>query len=481
MKKILEGNNLRHRRLDRAIAFLSSLARILLLSGGNRSGKTYLGTLEMLWRALGKHPYKEVPRPPVFLRQFTVNEKKIFEVGGLKAHWEELTPREALRGGSFAEAFDRGNLALHFANGSVVQFMTYAQDLEVVQGAMVHCTHFDECPDYAFYKESQTRIGPGADANVIITMTPWDVNRSGTIQIPSWVIDKLWSRASNNPKAPIDKRSHQIEGFFLHTDDNPDLTEKQIADMVAEYTSDAEVNARTRGEFSVLAGLTFPEFNREAHYVEPFPLPENATYYAAMDYHPVSPTAIVFYFVQPNGDVYVYDAIPWGLGPGVDEIAQAFIAGRKRKDIRAIFADPSFLGSRSPEHGERTVRDIFQNKHGMTFTDTPHGPAALNQRYGILRDYLRATLKKGMESRHPIIRFYKVPNLERLAWELEHLINDIHLTNPERKEVKQKVRAMDNHYTDTVAYGLQMGAQYVPLKFREIKPRKVLCPGSGWF
>ena len=78
MKEILEGENLRHRRLDRAIAFLSSLARILLLSGGNRSGKTFLGTLEMLWRAIGKHPYKEVPRPPVFLRQFTEMIEKYF-------------------------------------------------------------------------------------------------------------------------------------------------------------------------------------------------------------------------------------------------------------------------------------------------------------------------------------------------------------------------------------------------------------------
>jgi len=434
----------------------------------------------MLWRALGIHPYKEVPRPPVFLRQFTVNEKKIFEVGGLKAHWEELTPRDALRGGSFAEAFDRGNLALNFANGSVVQFMTYAQDLEVVQGAMVHCTHFDECPDYAFYKESQTRIGPGADANVLITMTPWDVNRAGTIQIPSWVIDKLWSRASNNPKAPIDKRSHQIEGYFLHTDDNPDLTEKQIADMVAEYTSDAEVNARTKGEFSVLAGLTFPEFDREVHYVEPFPLPEDATYYAAMDYHPVSPTAIVFYFVQPNGDVYVYDAIPWGIGLGIDQIAQAFIAGRKRKDIRAIFADPSFLGQPEPKHGERTVRNIFEKDHGMHFTDAPHGEVARNQRYGILRDYLRATLKSGMQTSQPTLHFFKTPNLDQLAIEFEHLINDVHLTNPERKEVKQKVRAKDNHYIDCVAYGLQMGAHYVPLSLRKLKMEAPMFPGAGY-
>jgi phage terminase large subunit-like protein len=480
LKDVLEGENRRHRRLDRAIDFLRSKARIRLLSGGNRSGKTFLGTADLLWQAQGDHPYRDVPRPPVFLRQFTVNEKKIFEVGGLLAHWEELTPRESLRGGSFAEAFDRGNLVLHFANGSVVQFMTYAQELEVVQGAMVHCTHFDECPDYSFYKESQTRIGPGADANIIITMTPWEVNRAGTIQIPSWVIDKLWARACNNEKAPIDQRSPQIEGFFLHTEDNPDLTDKQIADMVAEYTSHAEIRARTKGEFTVLAGLTFPEFKEEVHVVEPFPLPDDATYYAAMDYHPVSPTAISFFFVQPNQDVYVYDVIPWGIGPGVNQIAQAFIAGRKKKNIREVFADPSFLGHLDVEHGEKTVREIFEEKHGISFVDAPHGPAAQNQRYGILRDYLQATLRTGMDNRHPALRLFRTANMKRVIWEFNHLINDIHLTNPDRKEVKQKVRAKDNHYIDTLGYGLQMGLYYVPLGARSVEAERPMYAGAGF-
>lgn len=89
--------------------------------------------------------------------------------------------------------------------------------------------------------------------------------------------------------------------------DNPYLTED--GDYEAMLLSLPEVQRRQllEGNWDIAEGAAFPEFNRNVHVVEPFDIPTDWRRFRAADYGYSSPSAVLWFALDPNYDIlYVY-------------------------------------------------------------------------------------------------------------------------------------------------------------------------------
>ncbi|MEO0289604.1 MAG: terminase family protein, partial [candidate division WOR-3 bacterium] len=90
--------------------------------------------------------------------------------------------------------------------------------------------------------------------------------------------------------------------------DNPYLDKeylKQAKKDMDEDTFGQEILA----EFKKYTGLVYKDFDRSVHVIEPVELQPQWTYYRAVDFGFVNPTAVLFVAVTPEGKIYVFDEI----------------------------------------------------------------------------------------------------------------------------------------------------------------------------
>jgi len=456
MPYIIDGHNAKGRPLVTLKAALSSPVRHVIVSGGNASGKSTAKAVAAYWTATGTHPYRKTPRPPVYLRDFTETEVTVDTI--LLPRYRELYKAEELRGGSWDKAYERGAQRLYFANGSLIRFCTYTQEVRVQQGERVHANYFDEAPPQTHFQEAQARMGPHHRGESFSALTPWDPNRAGTFNFRPWIMDHLAAVARNNPDCPEEKRNPDVEVFYLSSYDNPEFKDEDVEKMARGCVTKAERDARILGKLTALAGLRFPHFSKDAHFVKPFSLPDDATYYGALDWHEREFAAGMFAFVVPKGDIYFYNLFFDGIGPKIADVAQAIQHGRQHKDLQAIVADCSALGLPSKDSGKTGI-ELFHDE-GITLIKAPHGQAAMTNRYNILDAYLYNSLKSKQQESKRCVYFFDTPEMQRFIWEMSRLVFKEHLANPELKETSQKVLPKDNHAIDCASMLLQYDPIY---------------------
>lgn len=88
--------------------------------------------------------------------------------------------------------------------------------------------------------------------------------------------------------------------------DNPYLT--MDANYEANLMSLPEVDRRRLldGDWDVMSGAAFPEFNRKIHSVEPFHIPSGWTRFRSCDYGYGSHSSVLWFAVHPSGQLIVY-------------------------------------------------------------------------------------------------------------------------------------------------------------------------------
>ena len=93
---------------------------------GNQLGKTYVGCLEDIYYALGRHPYD--PMPPL-MRQWVIGSTRQQSLSAQHAIWA-LVPKDMVSPGQrydTAEGFGRNNPYLRLKNGAIIQFVSDRQ------------------------------------------------------------------------------------------------------------------------------------------------------------------------------------------------------------------------------------------------------------------------------------------------------------------------------------------------------------------
>lgn len=114
--------------------------------------------------------------------------------------------------------------------------------------------------------------------------------------------------------------------------DNPYLT--MDANYEANLMSLPEIDRKRLldGDWDVISGAAFPEFNRKIHSVEPFHIPSGWTRFRACDYGYGSHSSVLWFAVHPSGQLIIYREM-YVTGVTAEDLAEKIV------DIETEYGD----------------------------------------------------------------------------------------------------------------------------------------------
>jgi len=145
-----------------------------LLRLGNRQGKSYCGTAELVFRCRGLHPFKEVPKAPVRCALVCMSMGQSIEIQ--RVLWEHLgqsNSRDLIPGIEFSSrtGFRGHKPVVEFLNGSSITIFANAQGPEAIAGAEFDYMLLDEPPAQEVYDECLARVR-NTGGSIGLTLTP---------------------------------------------------------------------------------------------------------------------------------------------------------------------------------------------------------------------------------------------------------------------------------------------------------------------
>ena len=415
-------------------AFLEGRARLRLMLGGNRSGKTYVGCAEALSWALGYHPWL-VPRlrlvgdPPVPPRReaapaeawvrgadgepVPVPNRGIVVSGQgwgrgvretvwptVQALWGAASPIKTRLGpmGAPCEAV--------LPNGSVISFGAGTQERLAFEGATYQWAWIDEPVGPHVFSGIWRGLAQHR-GSLFMTLTPLgeDARWLYTAVVSGTTPAEIYTAAlADNPYIdPVAREEFERQDVW---------TEEERA-------------ARLYGRFECLGAAVHPEFSRERHVVEPFPIPEEWPKIMGCDPHLSRPWYFLWVALAPDGTKYCYREWPQDFDffraragtRGIAEYAELVRAleGKERIAVRVI--DPQMAQERLVTFdGFTKIREELA-KAGLAFSTDVENAVAL----GMQR--VRRGLLVGREGRSEIKVFrglrHLITSLEQLSYQKE--------------------------------------------------------------
>jgi len=151
--------------------FLSHTSRIRLARSGNQIGKTTMGLVDLIYRALGSHPYQLVRAAPIEAWILCQSWESSLSIQGKL--WE-LLPKDSLALDTeytAGKGFRGKTPVVRLRNGSIIRVRTVAQGTLALAGSTIDVCLIDEpCPE-SVYNEIIPRVF-ARNGVVMITLTP---------------------------------------------------------------------------------------------------------------------------------------------------------------------------------------------------------------------------------------------------------------------------------------------------------------------
>ena len=274
------------------IAFHACKSKNRWVFGGNRSGKTECGAVEVVYMARGIHPYREIKNATsgwvVSLStqvQRDVAQSKILNY--LNPDWIEDVVMLSGRKDSFQNGVIDYILVKNvFGTTSKIGFKSCDQGREKFQGTSLDYVWFDEEPPHDIYTECRMRV-LDKNGDIFATMTP--------LKGMTFVYDEIYMNKFNDPN---------IWCEFMQWDDNPYISE-QAKNAMKDSMSEEELRSRQYGEFMDVGGRVYPEFDENIHVIEPFDIPYEWQDKLAIDPGLKNPLSCHWYAVDYDGNIYV--------------------------------------------------------------------------------------------------------------------------------------------------------------------------------
>jgi len=316
--------------------FHKSGAKIRLLLGGNRSGKSEAGILEDIWTATGTHPYWRWKTPNhgwIISLDFPTSRDVI------ESKLRRWLPQEMVK--RWCTPDDR---TIYLTNGSTIGLRSCDQDIEKFGGSAKHWIHFDEEPrgerGHKIYEECLMRL-MDYKGRCWFTLTP--------VFGMSWTYDELYERAA------IDK---DIDFVEIATYENPYI-DKDWLDATARKLGKEEADIRLYGKYIQLSGLVYKEFQKDVNIIKPFDIPVDWKRYRGIDHGINHPEACVWIALSPQEEIYVYEEY-YESGKTIKENCEAIkiITGADKIEWTAI--DPS-TEARDPQTGLTNRKEYLNN------------------------------------------------------------------------------------------------------------------------
>ena len=259
--------------------------------GGNRSGKTECGAVEVVYFARGIHPYRQ-NKPSTegwvvsvsSLVQREVAQKKILYY--LNPDWiEEIVMISGKSSNPEGGIIDYIAVRNVLGGISKIGFKTAEMGREKFQGASLDYVWFDEEPPEDIYNECRMRV-VDRKGDLFGTMTP--------LKGLTFVYYKIY----------LNERGDQnIWHTFMEWSDNPYLDAEEI-ESVSSAMSESELASRRYGKFIMNKGLVYTEFDESIHVIEPFSVPRE--WYDSISIDPGLNNPLSCHFYATNGDGVVF-------------------------------------------------------------------------------------------------------------------------------------------------------------------------------
>lgn len=259
--------------------------------GGNRSGKTECGAVEVVYMACGLHPYRKNKVTEGWVVSLSrqvqrdVAQRKILEY--LPASYIEKIVMVSGGQDSAENGIIDFILVRSEAGGlSRIGFKSCDQGREKFQGASLDYVWFDEEPPFDIYLECKMRVLDKC-GDIFGTMTP--------LKGLTWVYNTIYLNEN------ADK---EVWCETMEWADNPFLSKKEIANMTKTLPAD-EIESRRYGKFMQNGGMVYSEFDENVHVIEPFAVPKDWQDNISIDPGLHNPLSAHFYAVDFDGNVYV--------------------------------------------------------------------------------------------------------------------------------------------------------------------------------
>lgn len=259
--------------------------------GGNRSGKTECGAVEVVFMACGNHPYRKNKITEGWVVSLSrqvqrdVAQRKILEY--LPA--SRIEKIVMVSGGQ--DSAENGIIDFILVRSDLgglsrIGFKSCDQGREKFQGASLDYVWFDEEPPFDIYLECKMRVLDKC-GDIFGTMTP--------LKGLTWVYNTIYLNETEDKEVWCET---------MEWADNPFLSKKEIENMTKSMSAD-EIETRRYGKFMQNGGMVYSEFDENLHVVDPFEIPKEWQDNISIDPGLHNPLSAHFYAVDFDGNVYV--------------------------------------------------------------------------------------------------------------------------------------------------------------------------------
>ena len=283
-----------------------------------------------------------------------------------------------------------------FANGAVLHMAYLEKDSDAMnyQGWSLTRVYVEELTQYAssagiFRLFATLRTTSGARCQFRATCNP---GGPGHHWVKQWVID-------NGAYRPVKDPETNLIRIFIPAkiNDNPALlkNDPNYINRLKASGSEALVRAWLNGDWSVIEGAFFPEFDPLKHVIPPFQIPRHWTRFRSMDWGSASPFSIGWWAVVQDDFVHEKHLLPknaivryreWygasapnqGLKLPADAVAKEVVRRETdpkgfREDIAYGILDPAaFQVVSGPSIGETFARNgVFFRRADNSRVSTP--------------------------------------------------------------------------------------------------------------
>jgi hypothetical protein len=410
--------------------------KVFTFSGGNRIGKTTIGTIIAICTMIGMYPWSKrrilfrhnEPRKVRYIGQDWEKHIKAVVLPALIKWWPKSRPITTKKNNQGIEA-----LWTDIETGSTLEIMSNKQESELHEGWHGDLIAYDEPPKRAI------RV---ANARGLIDRQGRELF-SMTLLKEGW-IDREVIKAVNEDGTP-DMTVFNVHGE-IYENVGFGITMEGV-DQFAKTLTEDEKDARLKGIPSYMAGLIYGYFSRQKHLVERFEVPLSWPVDIAIDVHPREKQAVLFVATAPTGIRYGIDEI-WENGDGV-AVADEIVRRVKRAGYRVanIIIDPLAKGDKNNIH---TTYDKVADT--LACYDLPLSTASKDKSSGIL---LVKNHIKGPNN-EPSIFFFN--DLVRTLFEIEGYMWD---------EETQKPKDKDDHMMENLYRIMLLETEYTSLDEEE--------------
>ena len=277
--------------------FLDSTRNVSALIGGNRVGKSEVGSFSTYCHATGDYPadWNGIRyMGPVSIWVIGVTNQRVRDtiqvklLGRLGKLGTGMIPRTKIIPDTIIKktgtpmAIDIIEIK-HISGGiSTIQFFSYEMDREKFQGSSVDLIWFDEEPPEEIYNECKMRV-LDCQGNIMFTFTPL----SGMTPFYDNIM-----------------QDEKILKVFLSMDNAKHLKKEDI-ERLLEGMSDSEKKARRHGVATIGSGKIF-NFAEEEYTIEPFEIPAHWRRLGGLDVGLTHPTgAVMAAYDDDSKTVYI--------------------------------------------------------------------------------------------------------------------------------------------------------------------------------